>query len=65
MTTVRSPRLDCLPAALNSPQDAQQPFCERAVGARKGDAEGVLSALRPNRRGLRPLRSSREGRTTA
>jgi hypothetical protein len=62
MTTVaRSPHLDCLPAAPNGPQAAHPSCPVRAVGARKGDAEGVHSALRPARSSLRLLGSSQKG----
>lgn len=65
MTAPRSPALDCLPRAAYGPYDAQPPCSERAVGARRGDAEGVLSALRTDHRDLHPSRNSQKGRTPA
>lgn len=65
MTASRSPALDCLPRAAYGPYDAQPRRPEQAVGARKTDAEGVLSALRTNHRDLYPSRNSQKGRTPA
>lgn len=48
MTTTPPPALDCHTPATDGPHAAPQPVDSGAVGAPKGVAEGVLSALRPD-----------------